>query len=598
MISYASGKTTSVRSGSVTVASNFTNAASSLLSFASSVISTANGIASGRSGGTSYSCGGSSSGGSSGSISGSGSTTKTTKTQTTKSMVTSKTFTSLSQIGTSGGTSKDKLKGLVTDEKTVMKKDGKMYIGDEQIYLKSENGKYYIVDKNGNYVHNTNGSKKVITPSNLNESSLKKITNYANTGSIYGDSKKDVKSEPVTTTTSNNKKEPSGKGLVSDEGAVFKQDGKMYIGDEQVYLKKEDGKYYIVDKDGNYVHKTTGKKRTLDVSKASGEVLQKVDNYEKYNSTYGNVKSTIKTGSNGVYTTVIKDSNNNQVGTVGYIGSNDYEVVDSNYKNKDGKDCVRIKYRNALGGYDEALILKENYSRFQAQANVIGNLESSGYDFGSISQNIRKITDTEIIFTNGAKVDVNSNSSLIYALAQGGSGLKSTDFYGTGLWEDGQNKGTTFYDLHSSTGKRVDGLVLDLSGSNNEQKTWDFLMQKGYTEEQAAGIMGNLMQESQFVTSSDNGSHHGIVQWDYYDRWSLCKSFCYSNNLDPNTLVGQLNFMDWELKNRYTSTYNQIVNSNSVLSVTDTFRSEYEVCGHAKDTRRKNAADIYDTYGV
>ena len=56
--------------------------------------------------------------------------------------------------------------------------------------------------------------------------------------------------------------------------------------------------------------------------------------------------------------------------------------------------------------------------------------------------------------------------------------------------------------------------------------------------------------------------------------------------------------MDWELKNRYTSTYNQIVNSNSVLSVTDTFRSEYEVCGHAKDTRRKNAADIYDTYGV
>ena len=121
-------------------------------------------------------------------------------------------------------------------------------------------------------------------------------------------------------------------------------------------------------------------------------------------------------------------------------------------------------------------------------------------------------------------------------------------------------------------------------------------MAKGYSEEQAAGMMGNIIQESRYSSSADNGSHYGICQWDYNNRWSKCKAFCKQNGLDAYSLEGQLNFMDYELKNYYPNTYNQIISSDNVNYVTDTFRSNYEVCGSAKQTRRNNANDVYNSY--
>ena len=36
----------------------------------------------------------------------------------------------------------------------------------------------------------------------------------------------------------------------------------------------------------------------------------------------------------------------------------------------------------------------------------------------------------------------------------------------------------------------------NLTGSNNQQKAFNFFVQNGYTKEQAAGIVGNMIAES------------------------------------------------------------------------------------------------------
>jgi hypothetical protein len=99
------------------------------------------------------------------------------------------------------------------------------------------------------------------------------------------------------------------------------------------------------------------------------------------------------------------------------------------------------------------------------------------------------------------------------------SALSQSDLdamYSWPLWNPATCNGTT--------------IDVQLSGSTNQLKVWNFLKQKGLSDAQAAGIMGNIMQESHFdpilagdpthewetkdpstVTGSNAG--WGIVQW-------------------------------------------------------------------------------------
>jgi murein DD-endopeptidase MepM/ murein hydrolase activator NlpD len=51
----------------------------------------------------------------------------------------------------------------------------------------------------------------------------------------------------------------------------------------------------------------------------------------------------------------------------------------------------------------------------------------------------------------------------------------------------------------------------DLSGTNNQQKVFNYLVQNGYTKEQAAGILGNMVAESYVEPTMKQGDHPGQV---------------------------------------------------------------------------------------
>lgn len=90
----------------------------------------------------------------------------------------------------------------------------------------------------------------------------------------------------------------------------------------------------------------------------------------------------------------------------------------------------------------------------------------------------------------------------------------------------------------------------DFSGSASSEKAFNYFVSQGYTKEQSAGIVGNLMQENRALDPKVANSigHKGIAQWDPKDRYPKMAEFAKSKGLDPNTLEAQLQFVEQELK--------------------------------------------------
>jgi hypothetical protein len=80
--------------------------------------------------------------------------------------------------------------------------------------------------------------------------------------------------------------------------------------------------------------------------------------------------------------------------------------------------------------------------------------------------------------------------------------------------------------------ENVDGLT-GVSGKNVKEWIWSYLIGKGLTEDQAAGLMGNMQRESGFIPTrhqnktldvfndrGDQGNAWGLVQWDGSRRYT------------------------------------------------------------------------------
>ena len=119
----------------------------------------------------------------------------------------------------------------------------------------------------------------------------------------------------------------------------------------------------------------------------------------------------------------------------------------------------------------------------------------------------------------------------------------------------------------------------------------------------ACGVLGNIQLESNFnpLALGDGGTSYGICQW-HLGRFSDLMSFCNNNDLDYNTVAGQLAFLKQELTNGYSGVYQYL------LSVPDTpqgaYDAAYYMCVHfespdqaeARGQQRGNLASK-DYYG-
>lgn len=124
------------------------------------------------------------------------------------------------------------------------------------------------------------------------------------------------------------------------------------------------------------------------------------------------------------------------------------------------------------------------------------------------------------------------------------------------------------------------------------------LMDRGFTKEAAAGVLGNINQESTLDPNSTNEQgYHGLVQWDPVDRWPKAQAWITANGGDPNSISGQLDYIKEESTQRNDS-FNQTNAQTSPTDAAAVWAERFEGYTGEMPERQKFAQQAYDSDGA
>lgn len=162
-------------------------------------------------------------------------------------------------------------------------------------------------------------------------------------------------------------------------------------------------------------------------------------------------------------------------------------------------------------------------------------------------------------------------------------------------------------------------------GGDVEEKVWNYLRGAGYSEEQTAGVMGNIQRESQFnpwaaqnkSTTPAESSGWGLVQWTA-DRHGAVRDAVidelgdhfYVGAPDLNVLpdgmtdddvdtmvLFQMRYIIGELESTEQAAGDHLASTSTVEEATRSFEEKYERAGVAAiDDRIANANALYALY--
>ena len=156
----------------------------------------------------------------------------------------------------------------------------------------------------------------------------------------------------------------------------------------------------------------------------------------------------------------------------------------------------------------------------------------------------------------------------------------------------------------TETGLSDDVSAANIKASAAKTKTWKFLKANGYSDEAAAGIMGNIQAESSFNPSIEEKTSridkgYGLCQWTFGRRTNL-ENFARKKNKPVNDINVQLDFLLKELKTSYKSCYTtKFRNSNDINYTTWIFLSTFERPANMESKRAERisyAKGIYKKY--
>lgn len=141
--------------------------------------------------------------------------------------------------------------------------------------------------------------------------------------------------------------------------------------------------------------------------------------------------------------------------------------------------------------------------------------------------------------------------------------------------------------------------------TSNEKSAFEFFVNKGLTKAQAAGIVGNLIQESSMIPTIKQyggGPGRGIAQWSAGGRWDTSYHdnvvwFANTRGQSPWSLQTQLEFIWYELTTHGYG-FSELKSAGNVTDATIAFQDHYEICGQcAQSTRIKFAEQALAAYG-
>ena len=137
----------------------------------------------------------------------------------------------------------------------------------------------------------------------------------------------------------------------------------------------------------------------------------------------------------------------------------------------------------------------------------------------------------------------------------------------------------------------------------NDQTSFDYFVGKGLTPIQAAGIVGNLDQESGDSPTAvqSGGPGRGVAQWSVGGRWDT------SAGDNENAFVGaakiwdlnaQLGFIWYELTTFPGYGLADLQSQTTISGATLSFMTKFEICGTCASTQRiAYAQAVYNAFG-
>lgn len=156
----------------------------------------------------------------------------------------------------------------------------------------------------------------------------------------------------------------------------------------------------------------------------------------------------------------------------------------------------------------------------------------------------------------------------------------------------------------SGSGEDVASSSADVSSA--EHTAYEFFVGKGLKGFQAAGIVGNLQQESDVDPTAieyGGGPGRGIAQWSTGGRWNSDYHdnmvwYASTHGLNEWSLTPQLDFIWYELENDPGYGLSELRASTSVTQATVVFEERFEGCGTCDQSNRISYAEaVLRAYG-
>lgn len=136
--------------------------------------------------------------------------------------------------------------------------------------------------------------------------------------------------------------------------------------------------------------------------------------------------------------------------------------------------------------------------------------------------------------------------------------------------------------------------VANVSGSTSSRRdeAMRYFMSKGWSKEQSAGIVANLMAESysrlDHTALGDKGTAYGIAQWRGVRQTNFAKVF--GKSIKQSSFQEQLAFVDWELRNTHTTAGNLLRSSTSAYASAGIVTKHYEIPADIPKRSRERGA--------
>ena len=177
-----------------------------------------------------------------------------------------------------------------------------------------------------------------------------------------------------------------------------------------------------------------------------------------------------------------------------------------------------------------------------------------------------------------------------------------------------------------------------ISKTTNTDKTWNFLIDQGFTKAGTAGLMGNMHAESGVIPNrveilclkrlKENGQNYtdasytaavdsgkitrakflnplsnkqygyGLCQWTSPGRKGKLYDYIKSQNKSIGDLEGQLTFLIKELKESYSGVYKVLTSSNSVQEASDKVLKDFEIPNNWKSHSATRAGYSWEYYNL